>query len=611
MKRIFKRRFSRSNSTDGVADPAHPQVRRRSLPDDSSFEILHATTQPGSRSAGIVEGVNPFEASFAGGGGRGSMDRDTLLPTSSLEESTVLSDTETLHFDRLHRLGLQDTYNENFVHYLPYVLRRMRLASVPTSTPTSTDNGPPTYVDEYFDDDQLTIFNETFTDNQEEVNDPTLGRHLILDKQTARYNVKRTFIIAGEFIKNNTYLFVDRSSFQKFKSLRANNKKVRKDSVIVYDKDGNIKKLFITPQTKLDERTTTINGSVDDIIDHRQHIIPVEHKLKGEGLPLMKVQVPYMSSFRKHTPFMIFRRYREIPLKPSRNEVIHHQPMTDEEHEDNFQSYRFCAVHTKNFLFLKRYTFKFTPLDRPLFTLLVFQHNFRQFADFKYRNTRFRVIGTPLTGGYLVTYNPHMKLFVVDDDKPSLSDNVINKKSRSTFTRRKSTSDEADYFDQGLSKKISEDRTSPTDTTEIIDSPTDPSSEYPNPHPDASNPLLSDSHYGFFSYTSEAIKPYVPNDLPPFGEFSDAQTYLGLQSILPKKYTETGKIELYQDGTTLNNQSQSSSLSVDFDSMVINCVMLTLRENSLRNSQKTSTSGFGGRIAAMTPSLGPSQYMSS
>lgn len=605
MKRIFKGRFARSNSTDSpLVDPRQPHVRRYSFPEDSPFEILHA----GPSSSFDLEPA------------------DELLPNTSLEEATVLSDTETLHFDRLHRLELQDSYNENYTQYLPFVIRRMRVEAIMaagSSGPSSGTSSPrvappapspsatPQYVDEYFDDDQLTIFNEALTDT-DGPEAPAHGRAHILGLPTSRFTLKRQFILASELIKNNTYIFVDRESFSKFKALRASSKKARKSSVIVYDKDGNIKKLSITPQTKFNvdaDRAMGPSGPDDDVIDHRQHIIPLENKLKGEGLPLMKVQVPYMSSFRKNTPFMIFRRYREIPLRPSPSPTEGVGPLATEEDDDHFQSYPFCSVHTKNFLYLKRYTLKFTPIDRPGFTLVVFQHNFRQFADFRYRNTRFRVLGTPLAGGYLMTYNPHLKLLIIDDDKPSLTDNIINKKTRSSFTRRKSTSDVGqDYFNNELGKNNT--NSSPLESLPL-DSPTDATSEYPNPYPDASNPLLSESHYGFFAYTAESAKDYIPNDMPPFGEFSDAQAYLRLQSILPKKYTETGKIEVYQDANTINHENESSSLSVDFDSLVISCVMLVLRENSLRNSTKSSNGGLGGRINAIGPGFGPSPYISS
>ena len=72
-------------------------------------------------------------------------------------------------------------------------------------------------------------------------------------------------------------------------------------------------------------------------------------------------------------------------------------------------------------------------------------------------------------------------------------------------------------------------------------------------------------------------------------------------SLLPKKYTEEGKIQMYQDKLFLIDKDENSTLSIDIDSMVLVCIMATLRDISIKNAGRTNTQrtfgiGLGNRI---------------
>lgn len=58
-------------------------------------------------------------------------------------------------------------------------------------------------------------------------------------------------------------------------------------------------------------------------------------------------------------------------------------------------------------------------------------------------------------------------------------------------------------------------------------------------------------------------------------------------NFIPKKFSDTGKIEIYQDNSNCTEDA-NSTLSIDLDSLVINCILLTLRESNIRNSVKTT-----------------------
>ncbi|CAH6722326.1 hypothetical protein CLIB1444_09S01090 [[Candida] jaroonii] len=467
-------------------------------------------------------------------------DEYMISPTTSIP----LSETETLNGDRdhLHRLELQNTYVENFNSYLPFVLRRLRLHQHENqSLGDGTIIEPNANFDD--DDDLPTILDEP-------IDDP-YGT-TIMENNISRYSVKREFIIVNEFIKHNTYVFPSIESFELFRKLRNQNKKQRKNSITTYDNE--------------EEKYNVIRGhetAGNSIIDDRNHIVPVEFKLEGQGLPIFRVSVPYMSNFRKNSPFIVFHKFKEIPNPPG-NE------------DEEFETYPFCLVTLKRFQEIRRYTFEFPEYG---FRVISFQHNFRPFADFNYKSTRFRVLGTNVISAFALNYNPSLKLLVIDEGKVSLCDSVINRKPGfeiSSIIKKKQVKVEEDV--SGL----------------------DPA-DYPNPYPAPDNPLLEDSYFQYYNSTGYTnVRDYIPNDLPPFGNFLDALVYKDRLNLIPKKYSEVGKIETYQDPHGDVNSTKSSSI----DDMVLLCILMTYRESSIRANARPSNSSamLSSRLSSSTAS---------
>lgn len=509
MKRIFRRKL-RSNLTS--QDDARPVPRRLSLPAPNEVEILHS--------------IN---------------DQASTPPESDVfydQESVALSETETLAQPKSHRWDLQETYMENYTEYLPYVMNRFRAQRYEEQRARADELSPTATVD-----DDETMILELELDN------------CILGRPTAVWNLKRSLVVLREFIRGTTYLFADSRAFEKFRYLRSNQKKLSKNSYIVYDAEGNIKKVKGKPPSEENMALFTARGSV---VDTRQHIIPVDHKLRGDGLPIFKIVSPYMASFRKKVPYMVFRRYRQVPLRPKGTEK--------DDEDENFELYVFCTVHVKNYSLYKRYTFHFTPEGLPPQTVLAFQNNHRPFTDFNYQGTRFRVLGTSLTNPYLMSYNPEMKLLVLGNRQNSLCDMIIDKLMQSAAKSGSS-------IDVSLN-------TMPED--------------FPNPVPHPKNPILADDD---LPLSRSSIRAYIINKMPPFGRFLDSCAYMDDSPLFPKKYSETGKVELYQDNTNMDPQVDLSlASSVDYDSLVISTVFLTLQETRTRNTNRYASNKFMGSV---------------
>lgn len=519
MKRIFRRK-SRANST---SEP-DPDVRLRdrrfsvptSIPMHQEVEVLHTYSPP-----------------------------DGILPTATNDNDNIsiaLSEAATLAYDKRNRLELQDAFDDNFTSYLPYVLRRMRIERNRELVEAMHEFA---LASDSEDAKTMTSANQGFE---------------IMARKTDRYNTKRSLVMATEYIKNNTYVFAEREAFQLFKHLRSNNKKLRKNSVIVFDAKGNIKRI---------QGENAPPGDPSEVVDSRAHIIPVDYKLKGEGLPLFKILVPYMSSFRKKVPYMVFRRYREVPLRPSGSE------------DEEFESYDFCTVHVKHFQAYKRYTFQFTPVDGPEFKILAFQNNYRPFTDFVHRSTRFRIVGTSLASAYLMNYNPELKLLVIDPAMPSLCDGLVNKQP-------------------GFDLKNVVKKRGLVHLPEVEPLPEDPA-DFPNPVPLPMNPILVEDEGGFMGMSR---RNYIPSEMPPFGRFLDSCVYSDEVLLLPKRYSEVGMIEVYQDRNQLATYL-TSTLSVDLDTLVLTAILLTLRETGIRNSNRSQNNSLGRFAAFGGPMPGP------
>lgn len=490
--------------------------------------------------------------------------------------SAALSESDTLALTDCQRMSLQPSYQENFTTYVPYLLRRLRLArQLPQSHEHPIESSDPLHLPDL--DDDRTVCGTSMLDGH-------VGHVVpIMRRRISSYRYKRSLVIASEFIKNTTYVFPDEESFELFRYLRANGKKLRKSLLALLDPQD-IARLRRRRHSSYGENSGALNRDASPARDvvvtrdessPRNHIIPVEFMNKGSGLPLFKVVVPYMSIFRRKTPYMIFRRYIEHPSQCSAEQSAD---------EDHFETYDFCTVHVRTFQNYKRYTFTFMPENGDLFKVLAFQNNYRPFTDFRYKDTRFRVFGTSITMAYLLNYNPEIKLFILDEDQPSLVDNLINKDSL------------GDLFTKlTKSKRV-------VQSEELAAQPED----YPNPVPHPRNPIITEST-DFLS--SSQHRGYIPNEMPPFGRFADSCLYARKVLLLPKRYSDAGKIDLYQDPSEIMTQDFSSTFSVDTDSLVLTTVLMALRETNLRTTMRNPSQAHSSRVG-MIASMTASQPMS-
>jgi hypothetical protein len=221
-------------------------------------------------------------------------------------------------------------------------------------------------------------------------------------------------------------------------------------------------------------------------------------------------------------------------------------------------SAKFATVHIKGFAELKRFCFTFYPPGAPPFTVAVYQHNSKPIADFDYRHTRFRVFGNLFVAFGLV---PNFKLLVVDAHRPSLTDTIVDRPPLrlKSIIRRRSLA--------GAPRPAA---------------PAAPAAPA-NPYPADSNPLM---RLDLARYISKYLS-FISNDLPPFGSFQHAATYLHDSLILPKRYKEQGCFEVYQatpPGTDLN-----ANPSVNLDTLVLCCVTMALREGVERKNSKVAS----------------------
>ncbi|KAF8002422.1 hypothetical protein HF325_003387 [Metschnikowia pulcherrima] len=567
--------------------------------------------------------------------------------TNSLH-SAPFSEAETLTVNKEQCFHLQSTYQDNFTSYIPFLVRRQRATlaraeaaeNAPVNDTLESDAGTRLHWGADVDSDD----DKTMVSQRESLT--------VMHRATTSYNHKRTLLIASELIRNNLYVFPSPESFELFKELRANSKKLRKNSIVLYDEDSNVRRIFsrrrslgnISPKSHnakfplasdlneatapttaydlMDPVTGVTNGrratfhdssrrnsvtvespshvtsqnrqnsSVPNLnnnlahhktgennghpfskdrfsnctIDSRPHLVPLDYKVKGKGLPLFKIVVPYMSTFRRKTPYMIFRRYLEKPKPPIESEAID---------DEQFETYDFCTVHLKNSQHYKRYKFMFRPANAPEFTIFAFQNNYRPFADFNYKETRFRVFGTSITMAYLTHYNPELKLHVLDGDQPSLMDNLIEKNAENSMFKGRGDVNDAHLRVQ----------------SEEVGMP-----ELENPVPNPSNPIIRSNIDG----TGISNRHSIPNEMPPFGRFLDACEYMKSSPIIPKKYSEVGKIDVYQNPREMSTSDYLSSLSVDLDSLVLSTIILALRETSIRTTVKHPGTSHTSRMSLLT-----------
>ena len=514
---------------------------RESLPVAVESDLLYLFEQ--SSRNGVVDQPNaPIGRSRSASGSE-------IAPV----RSNALSESETLFLSGLQHFQFQNSFQDNYTSYLPFLLRRLRLEqhrdldlgywSGVSGVPVRSDSLNP-HLNERDPDDEHTVALSVH------------NHRTIMGRDIVAYGAKSSIVVVSELIKNSVYVFPSEESFALFKQLRLGRKSERRrNSVIVYDEKSNIIRITSTSADALRPNTT------DTVVDRRQHIIPVDSKIKGTGLPLFKVVVPYMSSFRRKAPFMVFRKYREIPERPA-------SPGADDEH---FETYVFCEVYKKSFLPYKRYAFKFTPADSPLFTLYAFQYSYRPFADFTYKNTRFRILGTPVLLVYVAVCSPELRLCVLDDLQPSLADDLVEREQRPDLSSRVRSHSIPNMILCLLSLEL---HSPPL--------PSEPAILLKDPVPRPDNPIVLEGD--LFPCANDHT--FVPYNFPPFARFMDSFVYQKNALLLPKKYTEVGKIEVYQDPLESRALDPLTTYAVEIDQLVLSTLLLAFREAKIRVARR-------------------------
>ncbi|GEQ68443.1 hypothetical protein JCM33374_g2111 [Metschnikowia sp. JCM 33374] len=392
-------------------------------------------------------------------------DTQSILDTNTVSLSSLaLSDADTFTSTWDQGFLVRSSFQESINSYTPNFLRRKY---EPRSRNVSNDN--------YSDDDDRTIFSKQEFPS-------------IMHKETNTYTHIRKMIIASELIGNSVYVFHDSESFEIFKGRKKNKKKPSIRSTNSYEDNFNL--------------------SSDHSMNTNENKVTAR-----KGFPILKIVVPYMSTFRPKTPYMIFRRYFESPR--------HDDPISAK--ESRFSNYDF---------------------------FLAFQNNYRPFTDFNYKDTGFRIFGTSKYLSYPSYYNPELKLFILDEDQASLADNLISKPKSSIFSM---SGKKKGFDDQAFES--------------LVPSPNNPIIRRETEFEDS--PVYGNS---------------VPHGMPSFGKFLDACAYTKEDSILPKRYSEVGKLAVYEGPLESQSSEQVSSLTVDEDSVVLTTVFLALRETNLRTA---------------------------
>lgn len=480
--------------------------------------------------------------------------------------------TDSICATIIKKLELQNTFLDNFSRRSAFVVNQMKWVEDRERSleQRRRDNqssiGSLSSLEEFNNtkDDTITIEESgKFNASQNPEEQYVFDQKRIMNKELASFNYKRLLLSVDRTLKQDTLIFPSADSFELFKELREDSKKKRKDL-----------------STNINNNSLS-NGTTTEVSDARTHIIPMSYKTEGQGLPLLRMQSPKLSSFRKDSPQLIFRKFKENPIPP--------QNTND---DTDFETFDYCFVYLKSFSNYHRFIFEFLPHTSSCFKIVMFQASFKPFADFTYKGTRFRVIGTSASNGFHNRYNQQMKLLVIDDDKASLCDDIFNEKpksGKSGFLRFKKSNQEG--------------------SSENVDFDINDATTYINPIPN------NQKFVEVLKLCCTNRLSFIPKNLLPFGSLKEGATFKSQLGLKPKKYNDLGSIELYQDllstfpslaqATTaaapppyvdypVEESFLNSTLSVDVDTLVLAVMFNTLREVVAKNSGKNSRVSLNG-----------------
>lgn len=455
------------------------------------------------------------------------------------------------------RLPLQDTFIDNFSTRSAFVVEQMKGVEEREQAlenwrkqGQSTSFEGATEKSNIVTNDTIIFQGSTVGNNYRFAYEHYSADHMrIMDKKIPVFNYKRQLISVDRTLKHDTLVFPSLQSFELFKELRAGTGKVGKES-------------------STDTNKIVISTSGAPQVDNdKNHIIPISYKAKGQGLPLLKMQSTRMHSFRKNEPQLTFRKFKENVTQSIRIDD-----------GSDFETFDYCFVYHKSFQNYDRSIFEFLPNTSSCFKVVMFQASFKPFADFNYKGTRFRVIGTSVPNGFHSMNNQQMKLLVIGDDQPSLCDDIVNDKPKSgklSFShfkkRDKGSSSAHAVFDINDAKTYINPIPKPEKLVEVLK-------------------LCCANRLSF-----------IPKSLVPFGGLKGVASPKSQLGLISLKYKDLEIIELYQDllesmaampspsDGTAEQSFLNCTLSVDDDTLVLAVIFTTLKEIAIETAGKNSS----------------------
>ncbi|KAG5419125.1 hypothetical protein I9W82_002892 [Candida metapsilosis] len=465
----------------------------------------------------------------------------TALDSGGIDDAAFASlNTDSICAAIVRRLGLKSTFLDNLSNPSAYVIEKMRMVE---EREASLDNRRKENAESSNSNEQNT---GPFNKGQVSTEGHSISNN-IMNKQLAAFDFKRSLLSVDRTLKQDTLIFPSAESYELFKQLTKEKTNDTMDADMAVESTGG-------PAEKSNDG---------------HHIIPVTFKTTGQGLPLLRMQSPLGSSLRKNGPQLIFRKYKEDTTLPS-----YASDDTD------FETFDYCFVYLKSFANYQRFIFDFFPNTSASFKVVMFQASFKPFADFTYKGTRFRVIGTSAANGFHNRFNQQMKLLVIDDDKPSLCDEIVNEKVKSrSFFRFKKSSQEDTHVEFDI----------------------DDAATYNNPIP------KTEKFVEVLKLCCAHRLAFIPKNLSPFGGLKEAAIRQPKSGPIPKRSKDLGTTEIYQDlesmlenaraKTTTTEQLSTdtevesfsnSTLSVDEDTTVLTVIFNTLREVVVKTSGKNA-----------------------
>lgn len=385
----------------------------------------------------------------------------------------------------------------------------------------------------------------------------------IFGKNIDQYNAKRTMPIVSLTLKAGQLLFPSQQSVDHYKKshkwrlTRSMERSASSSSGSNYHQNFH-QQSNGRPELRSsisEESVTTSNDSsaIIDDDDEEGDEMNVEYE-EDSDLPLFYMFSPPLLLFRKNCPYLVISKYfnaselRQRLRQRRRKSMMTPQQQVNDSEEPS--KYVFCKAYDKYLKAgIKRFILEFFPNpDKPeeSFKVVMFTHRSKPYTDALYKGTKLRFVGTSVCTS--VFRSSAIQLMIMNEPNAiSLMDNM--------------TADDK---------------------------------------PDPANPLLkeettmTDMSGGAINY-----KLYGNSTLPPMAKFTDNN-----YDLLPKKFNKLGFMYCYE---LINLQNRDEVYGdyhnvkqVKFDTMVITCMLLVLREQESKKNPRN----FNSQLARGVPYYG-------